>query len=68
LQRNAATLLAQVSETTYRTWLLYTAGCAAAFRRGEIAVYQMLLSRPDRGRTGLPLTRDDWYSHAAWRG
>lgn len=68
LQRNAATLLTQVSETTYRTWLLYTAGCAAAFRRGEIAVYQMLLSRPDNGRTGLPLTREDCYSSVAWRG
>lgn len=68
LKRDAATLLAQVSETTYRTWLLYTAGCAAAFRRGEIAVYQMLLSRPDNGRSELPLTREDWYGSAAWRG
>jgi cyclopropane-fatty-acyl-phospholipid synthase len=52
----------QVSETTYRTWLLYMAGCAAAFRRGDIAVYQMLLSRPDEGESRLPLTREDLYS------
>jgi cyclopropane-fatty-acyl-phospholipid synthase len=65
LKRNAETLLKQVSETTYRTWLLYIAGSAAAFRRGDIALYQMLLSRPDRGESGLPLTREGWYrAHA----
>ncbi|HEY1808089.1 MAG TPA: cyclopropane-fatty-acyl-phospholipid synthase family protein [Acidobacteriaceae bacterium] len=55
-------LLQHVSETTYRIWLLYMAGCAAAFRRGDIGVYQTLLSYPDRGRSGLPLTRRDWYN------
>jgi cyclopropane-fatty-acyl-phospholipid synthase len=63
LRRNAEHLLGLVSETTYRIWLLYMAGSAAAFRRGDIAVYQMLLSRPDRGKSNLPLTREDWYSH-----
>ncbi len=61
LQKNAQTLLEYVSESTYRIWLLYMAGSAAAFRRGDIAVYQMLLSRPDHGHSQLPLTRDDWY-------
>jgi cyclopropane-fatty-acyl-phospholipid synthase len=62
LQRNAGQLLKQVSAATYRTWLLYMAGSAAAFHRGDIAVYQMLLSRPERGSSGLPLTREDWYA------
>jgi cyclopropane-fatty-acyl-phospholipid synthase len=62
LKRNAAALLTQVSEVTYRTWLLYMAGCAAAFQRGDIAVHQILLSRPESGRGGLPLTREDWYT------
>lgn len=62
LKRNAGTLLNLVSETTYRTWLLYVAGSAAAFRRGDIAVYQMLLSRPDKGQSRLPLTREDWFN------
>lgn len=61
LRRNADRLLSMVSESTYRIWLLYMAGSAAAFRRGDIAVYQMLLSRPDRGKSNLPLTREDWY-------
>jgi cyclopropane-fatty-acyl-phospholipid synthase len=62
LRRNADALLKQVSSVTYRIWLLYMAGSAAAFRRGDIGVYQVLLSKPDRGRTRLPLTREDLYA------
>jgi cyclopropane-fatty-acyl-phospholipid synthase len=65
LRQNQAALLRIVPETTYRIWLLYMAGCAAAFRSGDIAVYQTLLSRPDRGRSRLPLTREDWYTEPA---
>lgn len=64
LRQNADRLLQQVSKTTYRIWLLYTAGSAAAFHRGDIGVYQVLLSRPDKGRSGLPLTRSDLYGAA----
>jgi cyclopropane-fatty-acyl-phospholipid synthase len=62
LRQNADRLMRHVSRTTYRIWLLYTAGSAAAFRRGDIGVYQILLSRPDKGNSGLPLTRNDWYA------
>lgn len=55
-------LLKQVPEKTYRIWLLYMAGSAAAFRRGDIAIYQTLLSRPDKGQSRLPLTRSDLYA------
>lgn len=65
LKRNREMLLKHVSETTYRIWLLYMAGSAAAFRRGDIAVYQTLLSRPDKGRCGLPLTRAGLYAAEA---
>lgn len=65
LQRNSSTLLGHVSKTTYRIWLLYMAGSAAAFCRGDIAVHQVLFSRTDRGRSSLPLTREDWYSPAS---
>jgi cyclopropane-fatty-acyl-phospholipid synthase len=65
LRRNSGALLQNVSEVTYRIWLLYMAGSAAAFRRGDIAVHQVLLSRPDRGQSKLPLTREDWYPVAA---
>ncbi len=49
LRQNADTVLRHVPEVAYRVWLLYMAGSAAAFRRGDIGVYQVLLSRPDRG-------------------
>ncbi len=65
LQRNSKELLQHVSRVTYRIWLLYLAGSAAAFQRGDIAVYQVLLSRPARGKNQLPLTREDWYDVAA---
>jgi cyclopropane-fatty-acyl-phospholipid synthase len=61
LQKHADELLKHVSAVTYRIWLLYMAGSAAAFRRGDIGVYQILLSKPDGGRTRLPLTREDLY-------
>jgi len=61
LRTHAEELLKQVSTVTYRIWLLYMAGSAAAFRRGDIGVYQVLLAKPDRGQARLPLTREDLY-------
>lgn len=65
LEGKAELALQLVPETTYRIWRLYMAGSAAAFRRGDIAVYQTLLSRPAGGKSGLPLTREDWYRPAS---
>lgn len=59
LQASREAALKLVSTTTYRIWLLYMAACAAAFMRGNVAVYQSLLSRPDHGAANLPLTRRD---------
>ena len=49
-------------ETTYRVWRLYMSGSAHGFRTGRLNVYQTLLLKPDRGESGLPLTRADWYA------
>ncbi|SPE26838.1 putative fatty acid methyltransferase [Candidatus Sulfotelmatomonas gaucii] len=65
LQKNQAVLLNLVPEATYRIWLLYTAGSAAAFQSGRIAIHQVLLSRLDRGRSRMPLVREDWYANRA---
>ncbi|HVN93766.1 MAG TPA: cyclopropane-fatty-acyl-phospholipid synthase family protein [Terracidiphilus sp.] len=62
LQQNAGEVRKFVDEATYRIWLLYMAGSSAAFSRGDIGVYQVLLSRPDHGRSQLPLVREDWYA------
>lgn len=37
-------------------------GSAHGFRTGRINIYQALLSKPDLGESGLPLTRADWYA------
>jgi cyclopropane-fatty-acyl-phospholipid synthase len=48
-------------EVTYRIWRLYMAGSAHGFQNGTLNLYQVLLVKPDAGRSGLPLTREDWY-------
>jgi cyclopropane-fatty-acyl-phospholipid synthase len=50
------------NETTYRIWRFYLAGAYDGFRAVRINLYQTLLVKPDRGISGLPLTRADWYS------
>ncbi len=67
LVRNKEAVLKIVPESTYRIWLLYTSGSAAAFRSGHIAIQQVLLSRLDRGVNHFPLRRDDWYVKGATR-
>lgn len=50
-----------VGEVTCRAWRLYLAGAAHTFAEGRNSVHQALLVRPDNGKSGLPLTREDWY-------
>ena len=55
--------LQYVEELTYRVWRLFMSGSAYGFEIGRLNVYQALLVRPgDTGRSGLPLTRADWYA------
>lgn len=54
--------LQYVDEATYRVWRLFMSGSAYGFKVGRLNVYQALLIRPgEDGRSGLPLTRADWY-------
>lgn len=54
--------LKYVDEPTYRVWRLFMSGSAHGFTTGRLNVYQALLVKPDAcGRSGLPLTRRDWY-------
>lgn len=50
-------------EVKYRIWRLYLAGSAHYFRTGKLDLYQSLLVKSDQGRSGLPLTREEWYQH-----
>jgi cyclopropane-fatty-acyl-phospholipid synthase len=54
-------VLQVVDQPTYRVWNLFLRGSASGFAAGALNVYQALLLRPDEGRSGLPLTRNDWY-------
>jgi cyclopropane-fatty-acyl-phospholipid synthase len=54
-------VLQVVDEPTYRVWKLFLPGSAYGFASGALNVYQALLLKPDQGRSGLPLTRRDWY-------
>ena len=56
LQAHRDVCLALVDETTYRTWLLYLAGSAVSFERGQTDIYQVLLARRSR-RAARRLTR-----------
>lgn len=48
-------------DVTYRIWRLYMSGAAHGFRVGTSNIYQALLAKPAQGKSGLPLTRADWY-------
>ena len=51
----------ETDEVTCRVWRLYLNAAAYRFRMGVYNVYQSLLVKPDGGRSGLPLSRADWY-------
>ncbi len=59
--RGEATRL--TDEATYRTWRLYMSASAHGFAAGQYSIYQSLLVRTDGGRSGVPLTREDWYGN-----
>jgi len=50
------------SEITYRIFRLYMAGAVHGFETGVNNLHQVLLAKPNEGRSGLPLTRADWYA------
>lgn len=61
LEQNQQAIRKIVSDRVYRIWRLYMAGCAAAFQRGDIAIYQVVFAKPQQGHARLPLTREDLY-------
>jgi cyclopropane-fatty-acyl-phospholipid synthase len=49
-------------ESTYRIWRLNHAGAAAGFASGRNTLYQTLCVKPRNGLSGMPLTREMWYT------
>ena len=62
LRANMQPAIAQIGEPKARMWLLYLAGCALAFERGTVMINQTLVSKRDKGPSGLPPTRHDLYN------
>ena len=62
LETHAEKACQATDEPTYRAWRLYLAWTEAAFRSGMYNLYQTLMVKPDHGRSGLPLSRADWYA------
>ena len=61
LHAHRAEAVAEVGHAKTEIWLLYLAGCALAFERGTVGIFQTLATRRARGPSGLPRTRGDWY-------
>jgi cyclopropane-fatty-acyl-phospholipid synthase len=61
LEANQARARELIGDFKYRIWRLYLGGCAYYMQTGEMNLYQSLLVKNDNGRSGVPLTREDWY-------
>jgi cyclopropane-fatty-acyl-phospholipid synthase len=64
-ERQVDELARIAGEQRSRIWRVYLAGCAHAFARGWINLYQLLAVRSDRGESPLPMTRDYMYERKA---
>ena len=62
LEANADEVKRLTDEVTYRIWRLYISVSIHHFKIGSYNLHQTLLVKPDEGRSGLPLTREDWYA------
>ena len=61
LEEHAEEVRRITDEVTYRIWRLYMSSSIHQFKLGRIGIHQTLLVKPDGGRSGMPLTREDWY-------
>ena len=53
--------VAEIGSVKTRLWLLYLAGCALAFERNTVGIFQTVASKKLRGPSALPPTRADLY-------
>jgi cyclopropane-fatty-acyl-phospholipid synthase len=63
LEEKTEEATALVGDHTFRVWRLYMAASANAFSKAAINIVQTVLAKPDaRGKSNIPLTRDDLYA------
>ncbi len=51
-------------ELTYRIWRVYLAVGLHEYQVGTTHLYQSLLVKSEKGKSALPLTREDWYTRS----
>lgn len=61
LLANREAAIREVGAVKTRMWIAYFAGCAIAFERATVGIFQTLASKRARGPSGLPPTRADLY-------
>ncbi len=66
LESNYAEAVRLTDEVNYRVFRIYMAGATEGFRNGTYQLNQTLFSKPDQGKTELPLTRADLYQGTMW--
>jgi cyclopropane-fatty-acyl-phospholipid synthase len=62
LHANRQAAYREAGEARTKIWLLYLAGCALAFERGTVGIFQTVATKRARGASGLPPTRADLYA------
>ncbi len=62
LMANRDAAIAEVGPERYRLWVAYLIGVSLGFTRGTIGLFQTLVSKRNRGASGLPPTRADIYA------
>ena len=63
LEEKAEEATSLVGDHTFRVWRLYMAASANAFSTAAINIVQTVLAKPDaRGKSNIPLTREDLYA------
>ncbi len=61
LTENRAEAEKIVGPEAYRIWVAYLGGVALSFQRGSARIYQVLCTKSAKGKSPLPLTREDLY-------
>lgn len=65
LEARRAEAEALIGAKRTRIWYVYLAGCAHAFERGWVSIYQVLAAKQASGLSPLPWTRDHLYVSGA---
>lgn len=61
LEKNHEKALQYVDEVTYRIWRLFMSGSSYGFDTGRHNLYQTILVKPDKGKSGMPWSRNYIY-------